>query len=184
MVGDKIKEDTRILVDLLTTCKENTINEQNNVTVFAIVGVGGIGKTTLAQNIFNNEIIQQYFDKKIWVSVNQDYRDTELLVRTIEAGGGKQMAANTKVVLEKTLMETVKGCKTLLVMDDVWNGQAWKDVLKTPLTNASTQGSCVLVTTRDYRVARSMMAEEPYHHINKLEPEDAWSLLKKMVFYS
>ncbi|KAK3118135.1 hypothetical protein QOZ80_9BG0694720 [Eleusine coracana subsp. coracana] len=181
LVGEKIEEDTRTIVEMLT-CEEKTINESNKVMVFAIVGVGGIGKTTLAQNIFNNEIIQQKFDKQIWVSVNQDYRESELLMKTIEAGGGNQEAGNTKVVLQQTLKETLKGCKTLLVMDDVWNYRAWEDVLKTPLTKASAQGSCVLVTTRDYRVARGMMAEEPYHHINKLEPEDSWSLLKKKVF--
>ncbi|TVU26658.1 hypothetical protein EJB05_29212, partial [Eragrostis curvula] len=55
------------------------------------------------------------------------------------------------------------------------------DVLKTPLTNVLAQGSRVLLTTRNHRVARGMMAEEPYHNIEKLKPEDAWSLLKKQV---
>ncbi|KAK3119505.1 hypothetical protein QOZ80_9AG0671510 [Eleusine coracana subsp. coracana] len=180
VVGEKIREDTRNLVELLTS-KEKTINEHNKVMVFAIVGIGGMGKTTLAQNIFNDEIIQQIFNKKIWVSVNQDYTETGLLMRIIEAAGGNQEAGNTKVVLQQTLKETLKGCKTLLVMDDVWNLWAWENVLKTPMTKASAQGSCVLVTPRDYRIARGMMAEEPYHHINKLEPEDGWSLLKKQV---
>ncbi|TVU26657.1 hypothetical protein EJB05_29211, partial [Eragrostis curvula] len=180
VIGEKIKEDTRNLVQMLTR-KEETIHEDNKVMVFAIVGVGGIGKTTLAKNIFNNEIIQQEFQKKIWVSVNQDYSDTELLRRTIEAGGGNQTAGTTMVMLQLTLKETLDGCKTLLVMDDVWNYRAWVDVLKTPLTSALAQGSCVLVTTRNYRVARGMMAEEPYHNIEKLNPEDAWSLLKKQV---
>ncbi|GJN07238.1 hypothetical protein PR202_ga25054 [Eleusine coracana subsp. coracana] len=180
VIGEKIREDTKNLVELLT-CKENTINEHNKVMVFAIVGVGGIGKTTLAQNIFNDELIQRKFDKKIWVSVNQDYTDIDLLMRIIEAAGGNQRAGNTKVVLQQTLKETLEGCKTLLVMDDVWNHQAWENVIRTPMTKASAQGSCVLVTTRDYRIARGMMAEEPYHPINKLEPEDAWSLLRKQV---
>ncbi|TVU26665.1 hypothetical protein EJB05_29220, partial [Eragrostis curvula] len=178
-IGEKIKEDTRNLVETLTL-KEETIHEDNKVMVFAIVGVGGIGKTTLAKNIFNNEIIQQEFQKKIWVSVNQDYSDTELLKRTIEAAGGNQ-AGNTMEVLQKTLKETLEGCKTLLVMDDVWNYRAWEGVLRTPLTNALAQGSRVLVTTRNYRIARGMMAQEPYHNIEKLNPEDAWSLLKKQV---
>ncbi|TVU26670.1 hypothetical protein EJB05_29225, partial [Eragrostis curvula] len=180
VIGEKIKEDTRDLVEMLTR-KEETIHEDNKVMVFAIVGVGGIGKSTLAKNIFNNEIIQQEFQKKIWVSVNQDYSDTELLRRTIEAGGGNQAAGNTMEVLKKTLKETLKGCKTLLVMDDVWNHRAWENVLKIPLTNVVAQGSRVLVTTRNHRIARGMMAEEPYHNIDKLKPEDAWSLLKEQV---
>ena len=73
------------------------------------------------------------------------------------------------------------GHKTLLVMDDVWNYEAWECVLKTPLVNVLACGSRVVVTTRDIRVARGMMAEEPYHHVKKLEPEVAWSLLKNQV---
>ncbi|KAK3119507.1 hypothetical protein QOZ80_9AG0671530 [Eleusine coracana subsp. coracana] len=138
VIGEKIREDTKNLVELLT-CKENTINEHNKVMVFAIVGVGGIGKTTLAQNIFNDELIQRKFDKKIWVSVNQDYTDIDLLMRIIEAAGGNQRAGNTKVVLQQTLKETLEGCKTLLVMDDVWNHQAWENVIRTPMTKASAQ---------------------------------------------
>ena len=66
-------------------------------------------------------------------------------------------------------------------MDDVWNYEAWECVLKTPLVNVLACGSRVVVTTRDIRVARGMMAEEPYHHVKKLEPEVAWSLLKNQV---
>jgi len=54
-------------------------------------------------------------------------------------------------------------------------------VHKTPLVNVLARGSRVVVTTRDIRVGRGMMAEEPYHHVKKLEAEVAWSLLKNQV---
>uniref|UniRef100_A0ACD6AM54 Uncharacterized protein n=1 Tax=Avena sativa TaxID=4498 RepID=A0ACD6AM54_AVESA len=69
-------------------------------------------------------------------------------------------------------------------MDDVWNHEAWECVLKTPLVNASASGSRILVTTRDERVARGMKVVLPYHHIDKLKDEDAWSLLHKQVVSS
>lgn len=151
--------------------------------VFAIVGVGGIGKTTLAKMIFNNDIIQQEFTKKIWLSVNKDYDDIEILRRAITgAGGDHHIARNTKATLERTLTEALKGHKTLLIMDDVWDNRAWYGVLRTPLVNATlAHGIRILITTRYNSVARGMMTEKPYHHINKLEPEDAWLLLKKQV---
>jgi len=183
VVGEKIEVDTRNLVRMMTMGEETSYGDKK-IFIFAIVGVGGIGKTTLAQNIFNNNIIQQEFSKKIWLSVNQQFDKIELLQRTIiEAGGDHQAVrnTNTKGALERILKEVLNGHKTLLVMDDVWNYEAWECVLKTPLVNVLAHGSRVLVTTRDIRVARGMMAEEPYHHVKRLEPEVAWSLLKNQV---
>jgi hypothetical protein len=181
LVGHKVLEDTRNLVGLLTR-EEEVIHEHNKVMIFAIVGVGGIGKTTLAKSIFNNEIIQQKFNKKIWLSVNQDFNDLDLLERAITGAGGNHHAArNTKDALVGILKEALKDCMTILVMDDVWDHQAWERVLKGPFTNALAPGSRVLVTTRHDTVARGMKAEEPYHRVNKLHPDDAWSLLKKQV---
>ncbi|KAJ1274521.1 hypothetical protein BS78_05G068700, partial [Paspalum vaginatum] len=179
LVGEKIEEDTRNLVEMLTQ-DHQTHQEYNKIMVFAIVGVGGIGKTTLAQKIFNNEIIKQEFSKKIWVSVNQDFNHTEILRRAItEAGADHLAAGNTRATLERALMEALKGHKTLLIMDDVWDHRAWEGVLRTPLVNAKLgHGSRVLVTTRHDTIALGMSAEKPYHHVNKLELEDAWLLLK------
>ncbi|CAL4982292.1 unnamed protein product [Urochloa decumbens] len=178
LVGEKIEEDTRNLVDKLTTEDEN-----NKIMIFAIVGVGGIGKTTLAQKIFNHEIIQQEFPKKIWLSVNKDFSGTELLRRAIiEAGGDHQYTGNVRTALERALKGALNGEKTLLVMDDVWDPRAWEDVLKAPLVNAAqTHGCRVIVTTRHDAVARRMMAKMPYHHVNKLAAGDAWLLLKNQV---
>jgi hypothetical protein len=149
LVGEKVEEDTKNLVELLTR-EEETIHEQNKVMVFAIVGVGGIEKTTLAKSIFNNEIICERFNKKIWLSVNQDFNDLDLLERAITgAGGDHQAARNTKDALVRTLTQALEECKqTLLVMDDVWDHQAWERVLKGPSTNSLALGSRVLVTTR------------------------------------
>jgi hypothetical protein len=95
-----------------------------------------------------------------------------------------ERARNTKDALVGTLKEALKDCMTILVMDDVWDHQAWERVLKGAFTNALAAGSRVLITTRHDTVARGMKAEEPYHRGNKLHPEDAWSLLKnKFIFF-
>jgi hypothetical protein len=61
--------------------------------VVAIVRVGGIGKTALTQKVFNDEAIHGEFSKKIWLSVNKNLSEAQLLRRaTIEAGGDHQPA--------------------------------------------------------------------------------------------
>uniref|UniRef100_A0A8I6Z274 Uncharacterized protein n=1 Tax=Hordeum vulgare subsp. vulgare TaxID=112509 RepID=A0A8I6Z274_HORVV len=182
VVGGKIEDDTRALVTrIMQTGKE----VDDDIMVVAIVGVGGIGKTTLAQKVFNDEAIQDEFSKKIWLSVNQNFSDVELLRRAIiEAGGDAQLAGNAKATLHRSLKDALIGHKILLVMDDVWDHGAWDHVLKIPLTTVAASGSRVLVTTRDEGVARGMIARWPYHQVDTLLPQDAWSLLKKQVLSS
>jgi len=86
LVGVNIGKDTRNLVEMLTKDKQ-TRRDYNSIMVFAIVGVGGIGKTTLAQKIFNDYVIQQKFTKRMWLSVNHDFNETELLRRAITEAG-------------------------------------------------------------------------------------------------
>ncbi|VAI82095.1 unnamed protein product [Triticum turgidum subsp. durum] len=179
IVGDKIEEDTRALVAQIMQMGKDV---KNDIMVVAIVGVGGIGKTTLAQKVFNDEAIQGEFSKKIWLSVNQNFSDVDLLRRAIiEAEGDAQPPESAKTSLHETLKNTLIDHKTFLVMDDVWNHRAWDDVLKIPLVNAAASGSRVLMTSKDEGVARGVKAIRPYHHVDTLAPEDAWSLLKKQA---
>ncbi|CAL4982980.1 unnamed protein product [Urochloa decumbens] len=181
VVGENIEEDTRKLVEIAATTEEE---RGDNIMVIAIVGIGGIGKTTLAREIFNHEIIDDKFDKRIWLSVNQDFDKAELLRTAITLSGGDHHGEKALAVLLPILTHALTGKKLLLVMDDVWSHKAWEDVLEAPMATAAAEGSRVIVTTRHDTVARGMKAMLPYHHIDKLEDNDAWSLLKKQVVSS
>uniref|UniRef100_A0A8R7K3S0 Disease resistance protein RGA3 n=2 Tax=Triticum urartu TaxID=4572 RepID=A0A8R7K3S0_TRIUA len=85
-VGEKIEEDTRALVEVLT--REVAGDKVDHLMVVAIVGVGGIGKTTLCKKVFNDEAIEGKFAKKIWLSITRDFNDVELLSTAITAAGG------------------------------------------------------------------------------------------------
>ncbi|KAI4998874.1 hypothetical protein ZWY2020_054216 [Hordeum vulgare] len=180
-VGEKIEDDTRALVEVLT--REVDGDKTDRLMVVAIVGVGGIGKTTLSKKIFNDDAIKGKFTKQIWLSITQDFSDVELLSKSITAAGGDLpgggAARDDKDLLVRALMNTIKDKKFFLVLDDMWGVDAWDKHLMTPFSYGG-RGSRVLITTRHEAVARSMKAVH-HHHIEKLGPEDAWSLLKRQV---
>ncbi|KAJ6791734.1 putative disease resistance protein RGA4 [Iris pallida] len=174
LVGLKIEEDTRSLVDLL-------VGKDDRISVFAIVGMPGIGKTTLAQKIVNDERLRAEFDciSPIWVYVSRVFSETDLLRAVIARAGGSPGDARDRVDLEPMLNNVVKNKKLFLVLDDVWDARVWVGLLDKPLRSALA-GSRVLVTTRQQAVAMGMDAVH-YHRVERLSNEDGWSLLCKMV---
>ncbi|XP_038970959.1 putative disease resistance protein RGA3 [Phoenix dactylifera] len=176
LVGEKIEDDTRRLVHLLT--KEN----KKKIPIFAIVGMGGIGKTTLAQKIYNDEKLRDKFNQmpRIWLCVSQDFSESVLLRSIIKQAGGNPGDNEEKEVLEPMLSELLRNKKFFLVLDDVWDAQVWDKLLRNPL-HSGLVDSRILITTRNINIAQQMGAIHT-HMVDKLSRDDGWSLICKMVF--
>ncbi|GKV12646.1 hypothetical protein SLEP1_g23769 [Rubroshorea leprosula] len=143
--------------------------------VISIVGMGGVGKTTLAQLVYNDDKIENFFELRVWACVSMEFdviRVTRTLLQgvTLESLNSKDFNS-----LQVKLKEMLSGKKFLIVLDDVWNEnyEEW-EVLRTPFV-AGAPGSKVLVTTRNERVA-SIMTTYPVYHLPVLS-EDACFLL-------
>ncbi|RCV39767.1 hypothetical protein SETIT_8G249100v2 [Setaria italica] len=177
IVGEKIEQDTRELAQLLIT------GGLHDIKVVSIVGTGGMGKTTLAQKIFNEVTIQDHFKVKVWLSITQHFNEIELLKTAIEHAGGVHGGTQDKTHLTRTLTKTLSTGRFLLVLDDVWCNQAWSHVLSVPVKNASQkqQGNWVLITTRSEDLAQRMGTSFYQHRVSPLNEEDAWSLLTKQL---
>nr|XP_020189921.1 putative disease resistance protein RGA3 [Aegilops tauschii subsp. strangulata] len=92
-----------------------------NATVLAISGIGGVGKTTLARQVFNDERTKGHFDLKIWISVSDDFNVKRLTKEFIHSALENLMQSDNLCSLQQTLTERIISLKFLLVLDDVWD---------------------------------------------------------------
>ncbi|XP_073102632.1 putative disease resistance protein RGA3 [Elaeis guineensis] len=175
IVGPKIEEATQSLVELLIK------DDNKKYRVLGIVGMGGIGKTTLASNIYNNKIIKENFPIRVWVCISQDFSETKMLKEIIRGAGGKYGKAETKAELV-TCLSFVLSKRFFIVLDDVWEKDVWEDLLRYAVENATSTGK-IVITTRDRNVAGSIVAErEGIHRVDKMDDHSGWKLLCKIVF--
>ncbi|KAJ8646327.1 hypothetical protein MRB53_008075 [Persea americana] len=168
------EDDKTKVVDLLI----NPCND--NVAVIPIVGMGGLGKTTLAQLAYNDPRVEGHFELRMWVCVSDDFDLNRVTKAIIEAATGSTCEQLDMDLLQGRLQAKL-GCKKfLLVLDDMWNENREEcDRLKNYLRGA--QGSRIIVTTRSKKVAL-IMGTLPPLELAVLTEEDCWSLFKKRAF--
>ncbi|OAY85687.1 putative disease resistance protein RGA3 [Ananas comosus] len=174
VVGSEIEDATDELVEMTVT------NDRRNFQVTAVTGMGGIGKTTLAQKVYNNPRIGDHFQVRIWICVTQNYSDVRLLQEITRKAGGSHGSAERVSELLPILSWTLGGRSIFLVLDDVWRSDVWTDLLRNPLQNGAASG-CVLVTTRDQNVAMRMGAKH-IHRVEKMSIDSGWELLCKKTY--
>jgi hypothetical protein len=129
-------------------------NVEENVSILPIVAIGGLGKTTLAQLIFNDEQIQKHFELKMWVCVSDPFHVKDIVKKILESAKNMEQPTVQMNILVNHLRKEIDGKKYLLVLDDVWNEdqRKWSELKEVLMDGA--RGSRILVTTRTERVAR------------------------------
>ena len=123
-------------------------------SVTSIVGMGGLGKTTLANKVFNDSRIEKRFDCAFWIDVSQDYNDVKLLkdlLCEIYPEESKKYESMKKTSLKRCLHESLQGKTYLIVMDDVWDIEFGR-IIEANLPDEDN-GSKVLITTRNHELA-------------------------------
>jgi len=156
--------------------------EARDVDVISLVGLGGIGKTTLAQLAFNDAEVTAHFEKKIWVCVSDPFDEVKIAKAILEELEGRASDLVGLQSLLRRVSESIEGKRFLLVLDDVWteNHGQWEQ-LKPSLTGCA-RGSRILVTTRKDAVA-TMMGTDHRINIEKLSDEICRSIFNNVAFH-
>ncbi|XP_022681093.1 disease resistance protein RGA2 isoform X2 [Setaria italica] len=147
--------------------------------VVPIVGMGGLGKTTLAQLIYNDPQVKKHFHQLMkWVCVSDDDFDVCNLANKI----CNASESNLESALQN-LQRKLAGKRYLLVLDDVWN----KDDNKWNKLNVCLKhgdvGSAILTTTRDKKIAQ-LMGTVKGHDIAHLDNKFIKEIIEAKAFIS
>ncbi|KAJ8648581.1 hypothetical protein MRB53_001604 [Persea americana] len=172
--------DREKVVGLLTADGDYSA-ANSGIQVVPICGMGGLGKTTLAQLAYNDERVVKHFEVKAWVYVSEDFNLIRLANAIVKSVTGSDPHLTNLDPFQVSIKEALNGKKFLLVLDDVWNENCsdW-DALRAPLMFGA-RGSRILVTTRSQRVS-SIMGTVAAHSLQGLSDDDCWSLFKKRAF--
>ncbi|XP_047337444.1 putative disease resistance protein RGA1 [Impatiens glandulifera] len=165
-------KEKKQIIDILVNNTSGACVDKT-LSVLPIVGIGGLGKTTLAQTVFNDQEITKHFETKIWVCVSDEF-DIKLVMKAIL----EEKAEARSEELQRKVREKLNGKRYLLVLDDVWNEEveAWRRLRS--ILDCGSNGAFVLTTTRKGNVAEIMGTIQPFE-LSSLSQDDCWLLFEE-----
>ncbi|CAM0885207.1 unnamed protein product [Alopecurus aequalis] len=150
-------------------------------TVLPIYGIGGIGKTTLAQLVYNDSQFKGY--SRVWVYVSQNL-DLNKIGNSIISQLSDESLVAEKQMIHNHLRKLLAGKRILIVLDDLWekNPDTLKN-LKAMLRLGAGSMVTVVVTTRDEAIAKEIChSVEPYK-LEILTNKMCWTIIKQKTAF-
>ncbi|CAL5012270.1 unnamed protein product [Urochloa decumbens] len=192
LVGIDVQRDK--IVNLLTDCTDGHMRK-----VLSIVGSGGLGKTTLANQVLHK--IKIRFDCTAFVSVSREcnvekvltdvllqFSKTESLFTANQNEDNERMHEDLRMrrLEYPQLMEMsrnyLKNKRYLVIIDDIWDTQAWNEIQCAFPQNRL--GSRIMTTTRNDDVATFCSFANPdlVYSMKQLDANDSQKLFLARIF--
>ncbi|AES69065.1 LRR and NB-ARC domain disease resistance protein, putative [Medicago truncatula] len=153
----------------------------NRVSIISIVGLDGIGKTTLAQLVYNDHMTRDQFEVIGWIHVSESFNYRHLIKSVLKSISLSTLYDDDKEILKRQLQQRLAGKKYLLVLDDVWIKHCNMLERLLLIFNQEPSRGRMIVTTHDKEVA-SVMRYTQILHLRQLEESDSWSLFVRHAF--
>eukprot|EP00268_Persea_americana_P018912 TRINITY_DN1970_c0_g1_i3.p1 TRINITY_DN1970_c0_g1~~TRINITY_DN1970_c0_g1_i3.p1 ORF type:complete len:852 (+),score=107.12 TRINITY_DN1970_c0_g1_i3:304-2859(+) len=170
------------LQEEISALKKQLIHGEGRRCVVSIVGMGGLGKTSLARKVYHD--VKDDFDCHAFIYLSQNFRKKDVLIRVITCVMSKSRAEIENLPQDELgtmLRDHLEGKKYLVVIDDIWSIDAW-DYLKLILPDTGQSKSRVMLTTRIKHVALHADPVSLPHEMRLLNNYEGWELFMKKVF--
>ncbi|XP_022841561.1 putative late blight resistance protein homolog R1B-14 isoform X2 [Olea europaea var. sylvestris] len=155
--------------------------EGPELLAISIIGMPGLGKTTLANRLYNNPMIINHFHRRIWCVVSRTYQRRNILIdilMSIDTDNKDQFLNMEDEMLTELIFQYLKGKRYIIIMDDIWNVNAWDDIKR--CFPDDRNGSKILITSRNMNVASSNYRCN--FSLRLLREDESWNLLLGKVF--
>lgn len=173
------EHDKEKIVEMLLSSEPTQGGE---VSCIPIVGLGGIGKTTLVQLVFNDERVTQYFDVKLWVFVSDCFDAKNIMMAIIESLTKGKSHYSSMDALHSQVRGLLSKKRHLIVLDDVWTEDPYEWEKLRPIFRGDVDGSKILITTRSKKASLAMDSPIFPYYLEGLSEEACWSLFVRRAF--
>ncbi|XP_074562224.1 putative disease resistance protein RGA1 [Curcuma longa] len=137
-------------------------SSNGSLSVIGIFGVGGVGKTTLAQQLYSDTSITEYFQLKIWVCLSENFSVKRLTKEILQSANIDIPDHKNLDMLQVEVKKKIASKRFLLVIDDLWNNMHGWDMLCASL-RSGVSGSKILLTSRFLKFSFMASNECAFH---------------------